>query len=138
MERKRLVLDANILIRGCFGRRVRGVLADYADKADFYVALAALTEARHYVVDLARRRGLDEAVCIEALDSLLSIVQVVEDDLLETGRVEAQARIRDPEDWPTLALSLQLECAVWTEDQDFFGTGVATWTCANVERFLGP
>ena len=100
--------------------------------------LAALTEARHYVVDLARRRGLDEAVCIEALDSLLSIVQVVDDDLLETGRVEAQARIRDPEDWPTLALSLQLECAVWTEDQDFFGTGVATWTCATVERFLGP
>lgn len=83
MERRRLVLDANILIRGCFGRRVRGFLADYADK-------------------------------------------------------EAQARIRDPEDWPTLALSLQMECAVWTEDQDFFGTGVATWTCATVERFLGP
>jgi len=119
MERKRLVLDANILIRGCFGRRVRGLLADYADKADFYMAQAALMEARHYVVDLARRRGLD-------------------DDLLEPGREEAQARIRDPEDWPTLALSLQLECAVWTEDQDFFGTGVATWTCATVERFLGP
>jgi hypothetical protein len=85
MERKRLVLDANILIRGCFGRRVRGLLADYADKADFYMAQAALTEARHYVVDLARRRGL-------------------EDDLLEPGREEAQARIRDPEDWPTLDL----------------------------------
>ena len=32
MELMRLVLDANILIRGCFGQRVRGLLADYADK----------------------------------------------------------------------------------------------------------
>lgn len=71
-----------------------------------------------------------------ALHSLLSIVQVVDDELLEHARDEALARIRDPEDWPTLALSLQLECAVWTEDQDFFGTGVATWTCATVERYL--
>jgi predicted nucleic acid-binding protein len=113
MERKRLVLDANILIRGCLGRRVRAVLADLAD-----------------------RRGLDAAVCMEALHSLLSIVQVVVDDLLEHARDEVLARIRDPEDWPTLALSLQLECAVWTEDQDFFGTGVATWTCATVQLYL--
>jgi len=91
MEHKRLVLDANILIRAYFGRRVRCLFTNFAEKADFYVAQAALTEAR----------------------------------------------IRDPEDWPTLALSLQLECAVWTEDQDFFGTGVATWTCATVERFFG-
>jgi predicted nucleic acid-binding protein len=46
------------------------------------------------------------------------------------------ARIRDADDWPALALGLQLECAIWTEDQDFFGTGVATWTSANVERYL--
>ena len=108
MERKRLVLDANILIRGCF----------------------------RYVADLARRRGLDEAICLEALQSLLIIVQVVDDALIAHTKDEAQARIRDPEDWPTLALSLQLECAVWTEDQDFFGTGVATWTSSTVERYL--
>jgi hypothetical protein len=36
MERKRLVLDANILIRGCFGRRVRLILANHADQADFF------------------------------------------------------------------------------------------------------
>ncbi len=136
MERKRLVQDANILIRGCFGRRVRAVLADHADQADFFVAQAAFSEASRYVADLACRRGLDAAVCTEALHSLLSIVQVVDDELLAHARDEALARIRDPEDWPTLALSLQLECAVWTEDQDFFGTGVATWTCATVERYL--
>ena len=136
MERKRLVLDANILIRGCFGRRVRTVLANHAEQADFFVAQAALSEASRYVADLARRRGLDEAICLEALQSLLIIVQVVDDALIAHTKDEAQARIRDPEDWPTLALSLQLECAVWTEDQDFFGTGVATWTSSTVERYL--
>jgi predicted nucleic acid-binding protein len=101
MERKRLVLDANILIRGSFGQRVRLILANHADQADFFVAQAAL-------------------------QSLLTVVQVVNDEWLAHARDEAPARIRDPEDWPTLALCLQLECAAWTEDQDFFGSGVDT------------
>ena len=41
-----------------------------------------------------------------------------------------------PADWPALALALQLECAIWTEDQDFFVTGVATWTTATVQRYF--
>jgi hypothetical protein len=35
VERKRLVIDANILIRGCLGVRVRTLIADYADRVDF-------------------------------------------------------------------------------------------------------
>ena len=46
------------------------------------------------------------------------------------------ARIRDKDDWPALALALPLECAIWTEDQDFFGIGIATWTTNTVERYL--
>jgi len=46
------------------------------------------------------------------------------------------ARVRDADDWPALALAMQLECAIWTEDQDFFGTGVATWTTNTVELYL--
>lgn len=46
------------------------------------------------------------------------------------------ARIRDKDDWPALALALQLECAIWTEDQDFFGIGIATWTTNTVVRYL--
>ena len=40
------------------------------------------------------------------------------------------------EDWPVLACALALECPIWTEDRDFFGTGVATWTSDRVELFL--
>ena len=136
MERKRLVIDANILIRGCLGVRVRTLIADYADRVDFFVAEANVAEAAHYIADLARKKNLNEAVCTEALLSLMRVVQMVEDTVLESAREEALARIRDADDWPALALGLQLECAIWTEDQDFFGTGVATWTSSTVERYL--
>jgi predicted nucleic acid-binding protein len=95
-----------------------------------------VAEAAAYVTDLARKRGLDQEVCAEALLSLLLIVQVVENSVLGSAKEEALARIRDKDDWPALALALQLECAIWTEDQDFFGTGIATWTTNTVDRYL--
>ena len=45
-------------------------------------------------------------------------------------------RTRDIEDWPTAALALTLGCPIWTEDADFFGTGIATWTTDRVKIFL--
>ncbi len=32
--------------------------------------------------------------------------------------------------------STGLQCPIWTEDADFFGTGVATWTTDRVELLL--
>jgi predicted nucleic acid-binding protein len=51
-------------------------------------------------------------VCAEALLSLLLIVQVVEISVLGSAKEEALARIRDKDDWPGLALALQLECSI--------------------------
>jgi predicted nucleic acid-binding protein len=45
-------------------------------------------------------------------------------------------RDRDESDWPVLAIALALGCAIWSEDQDFFGTGVAVWTTSRIEIFL--
>lgn len=136
MERKRLVLDANILIRGVLGVRVRALIAPYMTEVDFYVAEANAVEAGLYVADLAREKNLDPDLCSQALQSLMRVVQLVENTVLESVREEALVRVRDVDDWPALALALQLECAIWTEDQDFFGTGVATWTTLNVEHYL--
>lgn len=136
-EQKRLVLDANILIRACLGVRVRALIADFANDVAFYVAEANAAEAADYISELATRRSLNPRLCEEAFLSLMGVVQVVDTPLIEGTKDEALKRIRDPADWPALALALQLECAIWTEDQDFFGTGVATWTTATVERYLG-
>jgi predicted nucleic acid-binding protein len=43
---------------------------------------------------------------------------------------------RDEDDWPVLATALALACAIWSEDTDFFGTGVAVWTTNRIEIFL--
>jgi predicted nucleic acid-binding protein len=43
---------------------------------------------------------------------------------------------RDESDWPYIASALALDCPIWTEDKDFFGCGVATWTTDRVELYL--
>lgn len=55
-----------------------------------------------------------------------------------TAFQEARERIarRDEDDWPVLAVALAFDCAIWTEDTDFFGCGVATWTTDRIELYL--
>ena len=52
----------------------------------------------------------------------------------------ADVRLRDggKSDWPVLAAAMALDCAIWSEDVDFFGTGVAVWSSANVLRCYEP
>jgi predicted nucleic acid-binding protein len=68
----------------------------------------------------------------------MGMVQVVPDDELLEVRPRAIERIsrRDPDDWPAVAAALVLDCPIWTEDADFFGSGVATWTTDTVEIYL--
>jgi predicted nucleic acid-binding protein len=65
-------------------------------------------------------------------------VRPVVEEIYESRRAEALSRIeaRDPDDWPILAAALALDCPLWTEDQDFFGAGVPTWTTDRVELYL--
>lgn len=42
----------------------------------------------------------------------------------------------DPGDWPIVSVDLLLDFPIWTENQDFFGSGVATWTTDRVELYL--
>ncbi|WP_199711101.1 PIN domain-containing protein [Tessaracoccus antarcticus] len=52
------------------------------------------------------------------------------------GEALARIEILDPRDWPILAAALTLDCPIWAEDQDFFGTGVPTWTTDRVHLYL--
>ena len=132
------MLDANILIRAVLGARVRGLIEQYCGRVAFFVASESVEEAEQYLGDLAARRGIEEAAWREALAGVMATVQTIPLDALEPAEIEARARIgvRDPDDWPTLAAALLLECPIWTEDRDFFGAGVPTWTSAGVERYL--
>ena len=136
--RKGLVLDANILMRAVLGRRVRELLETYEDAATFYSPDVCFADARRYLETELEKRGRDTATRLAALDKLSGTVRVVDRTLY--GDFEQLARerieIRDPDDWPVVAVALLLDLPIWTEDQDLFGSGVATWTTDRVELFL--
>jgi predicted nucleic acid-binding protein len=135
---RRLVLDANILLRGVFGTRVRTLLETYEDNVDFYVPDVCFADAQKYITEIAQRRGVDPAACIPVLDGIARIVTIIDRSLYEEYETVARARIalRDEADWPVIAAALLLDAPVWTEDQDFFGSGTATWTTSNVDLYL--
>jgi len=138
MQHKRLVIDANILIRAVFGQRVRELIAGASEEVAFYVAEANYQEACRYLAELAPRRGMVESAWQASLATLMSAVQLVGHEELALVETEARARIahRDVRDWPGVAAALLLNCPIWTEDQDFFGTGLSTWTTATVDMYL--
>ncbi len=139
MQHKRLVIDANILIRAVLGHKVRGLIERYCDAVAFYVAEANAEEAEYYLAkELAAKRGLDEAIWRPVFDGVMRTVQIIATDVLTEVEAEAKARIasRDVDDWPAVAAAILLDCPVWTEDRDFLGAGVATWTTATVEIYL--
>jgi len=138
MSNRALVLDANILIRAVLGIRVRRILENY-DSVSFFVPELALSEAREHLATLVTRRGGDPSKAFRLLEAMLGLVDLVGPDVYGEHETEARKRLgsRDPDDWPILASALALGCPIWTEDTDFFGCGVATWTSNNVEIFLG-
>ena len=135
---KRLILDANILVRGVFGVRVRSLLEKYEESVEFYSPDVCFEDARKYIPDLAARRNSSPVMGLLLPEQMERIVQSVDYGIYKAEEAAAKDRMssRDIEDWPIVATSLLLDCPIWTEDQDFFGSGIATWTTANVELFL--
>jgi predicted nucleic acid-binding protein len=136
--RKGLVLDVNILIRAVFGQRMRQILEAYEDVAGFCSPDVCFHDARIYIPDLSERRGFDPAVGLSVLEEIGRMVEPVDRSLYEDYENLARERVvtRDPDDWPIVAVALLLDFPIWTEDQDFFGSGVATWTTDRVELYL--
>jgi predicted nucleic acid-binding protein len=134
---KGIVLDANILIRATFGHQVRHVLKKYEDQVRFYAPDVAFGDARKYVLTISERH-VDSSLGLSVLDQLAGLVEQVDRTLYEFYEPIARERIerRDPDDWPVVAVALLLRLPIWTEDQDFFGSGVATWTTDRVEVYL--
>jgi len=133
-----LVLDANILIRAVLGKRVRTLLERYAATVRFFAPDVAFADAQEHLPLILSKRGIDAAAGLAVLEALSAIVACVEADLYEPLELIARRRMRsrDEEDWPILAAALALDCPIWTEDADFFGVGIATWTTDRVELFL--
>ncbi len=134
-----IVLDANILIRAVLGRRVRQLVETYGGQGvRFFAPDVAFADTENYLPPLLKKRGKLDVDVPASLEYLRNIIEPVEREIYGVFENEARQRLRkrDENDWPVLATALGLACPVWTEDADFFGTGIAIWTTSRVEIFL--
>ena len=138
MSNKAIVLDANILIRGVLGKRVRELIIEHAPAVSFFAPDVAYADARKYLPSLLEKRGVPSETAMRVLDDLAAIVRAIDANIYLDMKQQALQRIaqRDADDWPVLACAMSIGCPVWTEDADFFGTGVATWTTDRVALYF--
>jgi predicted nucleic acid-binding protein len=114
------------------------LLRKYAVHIEFLAPDTAFEEARERLPEILERRKVPVPPAMAILDQLAGLVQTVEAETYQSFESLARQRIarRDEDDWPILAAALALGCPIWTEDTDFFGCGVATWTTDRVELYL--
>jgi predicted nucleic acid-binding protein len=133
-----LIVDANILMRAVLGKGARALLAKYGARGELVAPDVAFGEARRHLPQVIERRRLRPEAFMAYFDGLTDVVQTVEFEVYSAFEAIARQRLarRDEADWPILAAALALGCPIWTEDTDFFGCGMATWTSDRVELYL--
>lgn len=138
MSNKAIVLDANILIRAVLGQRVRELILENAASVKFFAPDVAYADARKHLPALLQKRGVPSTAALKVLDTLETVVRSIDVELYAGMQQQALQRIaaRDADDWPVLACAMTLGCPVWTEDADFFGTGVPTWTTDRIALYF--
>jgi predicted nucleic acid-binding protein len=128
-----LVVDASTLVgelvrkrgRALFRRRdVQFLVAD-EQWLETERGLERRLETLRTRIDPADAEALADAVRA-VVDS--GALRIVPRDVYAAQEAAARRRVRDQTDWPTVALALAADAAILTADQDFFGSGVATWT----------
>jgi PIN domain-containing protein len=126
-------------VRAVLGRRVKALLEEYSPRGvQFFAPEIAFEDAATYLPGILARRGKPAADLSSTLEYLRQIISPVEHDFYILFEMDARTRLRgrDEDDWPVLAAALALGCPIWTEDADFFGTGIAVWTTSRIEIFL--
>jgi predicted nucleic acid-binding protein len=140
---KRIVLDANILIRGVLGSQVYSLLEQYHHSTQFLTTETAFEEIERHLPQILAKRHPDpelQQLVLANIGFLHRLVTAIPLSIITPFEVEARTRLhnRDVDDWHILALEMGLNCPIWTEDNDFFGVGVTTWRTANIRYFFEP
>ncbi len=126
-----MIVDTNILVRCIRGRAAERVSRLLAGNVSLMVAHHNVAEC---ISVLMRVFGLDGATAFSETMELLEPFEIVDSDQYEDLRDSADRRLRSggKSDWPVLATAMVLDGDIWSEDVDFFGTGVAVWSSHNV------
>jgi predicted nucleic acid-binding protein len=139
----RLVVDTSVLVGELLRQQGRSRLGD--ERLELFLPEQMWAECQvelpRRIRSFVRRRGLDPAVGEELSGLCLAAVEanvvILEQPIYSALEDEARARsLRDPADWPVVAAALALSAAIWTNDNDHLGTGVATWTTESLRGWL--
>lgn len=139
----RLVVDTSVLVGELLRSSGRERLGD--DRLELFLPERMWDEDQvelpRRVAAFARRRHLDrtisDALVSACLDAVEANVAILDDAIYAAVEDEARGRsLRDAADWPVVASALVLSADIWTNDNDFLGTGVATWTTDSLRGWL--
>lgn len=114
-----LVIDANPVVSALLGGTAREVI--FSGRFVFYSTQHTMFEVATHLPVMARRLGLQEIHLFHEFQ-LLPII-ACQPDQYDSYLAEATRPVgnRDPNDVPILALTLRMQCPLWTEDRDFDG-----------------
>ena len=139
----RLVVDTSMLVGELLRASGRTRLGD--ERLELFLPEQMWGEAQvelpRRITAFVRRRNLEPrlgddltAACLAAVEANIVIL---DEGIYAALEEEARERsLRDPRDWPVVASALALGAAIWTNDNDFLGTGIATWTTDTLQRWL--
>lgn len=128
-----LVADASALIAELLRARGRRLF----QRSDVRILVAeeqwAETERGLAERSVALRRRIPEEDVRALIEAALGLTEtgaitVVPNTVYADWESVARQRIRDQSDWPAVALALAADAAILTNDPDFLGCWVATWT----------
>ena len=132
----KLAADANVLLSAIAGGRAKLAL-DHPDVEEVLTPGPVLDEVYEYVREFAAKKGLPEVLLLLTLISLPVKVVDRKDYMQSLAEASRRMKDRDPDDVDLLALALQFDVCVWSNDNDFKGTGVTWYTTAQLMKKLG-
>jgi predicted nucleic acid-binding protein len=139
----RLVVDTSVLVGELLRAVGRTRLGD--ERLELFLPEQMWGETQvelpRRISAFVRRRGLEPKLGDELTAACLTAVEtnvvILDEGIYAALEEEARERsLRDPKDWPVVASALALSAGIWTNDSDFLGTGVATWTTDSLQRWL--
>jgi predicted nucleic acid-binding protein len=132
----RLAADANVLLSALVGGRARLVLTSPLI-TEVLTTEKTLAEVEEYAIVLGRKKKIRDDVLLLALAALPVTVAVPSEYTASLRRARRRIARRAPDDVDILALALQLNIPLWSNDRDFEGTGVELFTTEGLLRKLG-
>lgn len=133
-----IVIDASLIIAAALGRNSDAL--EIAGKARHLVVSArAVIEARRRI-----ELGLKKSELLPVVDRIVAGMNVVPERDTETHIERAEMALKDAvasqngsmRDAHVLACAWLSNGDIWSFDRDFAGTGVASWSTANLMRAL--